>query len=82
MNAISTIADAASFAARPSAQPSALLTASPTQAPAADNRLREVFDEFVGQSFYQQLLGAMRKTVNKPAYFHGGRAEEVFQGQL
>jgi hypothetical protein len=24
----------------------------------------------------------MRKTVRKPAYFHGGRAEEVFQGQL
>jgi hypothetical protein len=24
----------------------------------------------------------MRKTVEKPAYFHGGRAEEVFQGQM
>jgi peptidoglycan hydrolase FlgJ len=24
----------------------------------------------------------MRSTVGKPAYFHGGRGEEVFQGQL
>ncbi len=28
------------------------------------------------------MLKAMRSTVGKPAYFHGGRAEEVFQGQL
>jgi hypothetical protein len=28
------------------------------------------------------MLKAMRATVGKPAYFHGGRAEEVFQGQL
>ena len=44
--------------------------------------LREAFDDFVGQTFFQQMLSAMRKTVDKPAYFHGGRAEEVFQGQL
>ena len=24
----------------------------------------------------------MRKTVGKPAYFHGGMGEELFQGQL
>ncbi len=44
--------------------------------------LRETFDAFVGETFYGQLLSAMRKTVGKPAYFHGGRAEEVFQGQM
>ena len=44
--------------------------------------LREAFDDFVGQSFYGQLIGSMRKTVGKPAYFHGGRAEEVFQSQM
>jgi hypothetical protein len=44
--------------------------------------LREAFDQFVGEAFYGQLLGAMRKTVGKPAYFYGGRAEEIFQGQL
>jgi Rod binding domain-containing protein len=28
------------------------------------------------------MLSSMRKTQRKPAYFHGGRAEEIFQGQL
>lgn len=50
---------------------------------AQDNsELREAFGDFVGQTFYGQMLSAMRKTVDKPAYFHGGRAEEIFQGQL
>lgn len=44
--------------------------------------LREAFDDFVGQSLFGQMLASMRKTVEKPAYFHGGRGEEVFQGQL
>ena len=44
--------------------------------------LKEAFSDFVGQTFFGQLIAAMRKTVDKPAYFHGGRAEEVFQGQL
>lgn len=44
--------------------------------------VREAFDQFVGETFYGQMLASMRKTVGKPAYFHGGRAEEIFQGQL
>jgi hypothetical protein len=44
--------------------------------------LREAFTQFVGEAFYGQMLKAMRATVGNPAYFHGGRAEEVFQGQL
>jgi Rod binding domain-containing protein len=47
-----------------------------------DKKTREAFDSFVGQTFYGQMLKAMRSTVDKPAYFHGGRAEEVFQTQL
>ena len=43
---------------------------------------KKVFNDFVGQTFYGQMLKAMRSTVDKPAYFHGGRAEEMFQGQL
>ncbi len=50
---------------------------------AEDNpELRKAFDDFVGQTVFQQMLASMRKTVGKPAYFHGGRAEEIFQGQL
>jgi hypothetical protein len=48
----------------------------------ASMELRQTFESFVGQTFFGQLLRAMRKTQNKPAYFHGGRAEEIFQQQL
>lgn len=60
-------------------------TAAPPALDAVDKaspELREAFSNFVGQTFYSQLLGSLRKTVDKPAYFHGGRAEEIFQGQL
>jgi hypothetical protein len=43
---------------------------------------KEKFAQFVGEAFYGQMFKAMRSTVGKPAYFHGGRAEEAFQGQL
>ena len=62
-----------------------LKTAAPPQQPATDKaspELRDAFSNFVGQTFYSQMLGSMRKTVEKPAYFHGGRGEEMFQGQL
>ena len=51
-------------------------------AKADDRAVREAFDGFVGETFYGQMLSAMRKTQGKPAYFHGGQAEEIFQGQL
>jgi len=54
--------------------------------PATESRneaeLRNAFNAFVGEAFFGQMLQAMRKTVGKPAYFHGGRAEEIFQQQL
>jgi hypothetical protein len=46
------------------------------------DELRDTFNRFVGEAFYGQMMKAMRSTVGKPAYFHGGHAEEVFQGQL
>jgi Rod binding domain-containing protein len=63
------------------------LTASSPTAPhfgqsEKNGELREAFDSFVGETFYGQMLKSMRKAQGKPAYFHGGRAEEVFQGQL
>jgi flagellar protein FlgJ len=58
----------------------------PAKAPVAkdahDPQAREAFRQFVGETVFSQLLSSMRKTVDKPAYLHGGRAEEVFQGQL
>jgi len=44
--------------------------------------LQNVYQEFVGKTFFGQLLKSMRSTVGKPAYFHGGQAEEVFRSQL
>lgn len=48
----------------------------------ADAAVREAFADFVGQTFYGQMLKSLRQTVDEPAYFHGGRAEEIFQQQL
>jgi len=62
------------FAAKPAIDP--LLQGSRPE------ELRERFTQFVGEAFFGQMIKAMRSTVGKPAYFHGGRAEEVFQGQL
>ena len=49
---------------------------------AGQDELRDVFESFVGETLFSQMLKAARKTQNKPAYFHGGRAEEMFQQQL
>ena len=56
-------------------------TIAPTKAP--DNpALRKAFDKFVGETFYGQMLHAMRQSVGKAAYFDGGQAEEIFTQQL
>ncbi len=44
--------------------------------------VQEAFRTYVGESFFGQMMKAMRSTQGKPAYFHGGHAEEVFRGQL
>jgi Rod binding domain-containing protein len=54
----------------------------PRLADGKTEELRQKFTQFVGEAFYGQMLKAMRSTVGKPAYFYGGRGEEVFQGQL
>ncbi|GAB4150887.1 MAG: hypothetical protein Tsb009_25990 [Planctomycetaceae bacterium] len=43
---------------------------------------KKVFQKFVAGSFYKQMFKAMRKMHDKPAYFHGGQAEEMFQSQI
>jgi len=64
------------------------LTASQPRAPQPpshgdkDAPQRQAFDKFIGETFFGQMLHAMRKTQGKPAYFHGGRAEEIFRQQL
>jgi peptidoglycan hydrolase FlgJ len=50
--------------------------------PPQDPKLRTAFDAFVGETLFAQTLKSMRKSLDKPAYFHGGQAEEIFQQQL
>ena len=45
-------------------------------------KLKDAYTDFVGKTFFGQLLKSMRSTVGTPAYFHGGQAEEVFSAQL
>jgi flagellar protein FlgJ len=52
------------------------------EAAESNNELKDAFSNFVGQTFYSQMLSTLRKSVEKSEYFNGGRGEEVFQGQL
>ena len=43
---------------------------------------RKLAGEFVANAFYGTLLKQMNESKIKGKYFHGGRGEEVFKGQL
>ncbi len=43
---------------------------------------KDAFQDFVAGTFYKMMLKSLRSAEQKPAYFHGGRAEEIFRGQL
>lgn len=49
---------------------------------ASAKQLKDAYTDFVGKTFFGQMMKAMRSTVGKPAYFHGGQGEEVFRAQL
>ena len=49
---------------------------------AGAKEVQETFRKFVGEVFFGQLLKSMRSTQGKPAYFHGGQAEDVFRSQF
>jgi peptidoglycan hydrolase FlgJ len=44
--------------------------------------LRKAFDQFVGQTFYGEMLKEMRKSQGKVAFMNGGQAEQIFTQQL
>jgi Rod binding domain-containing protein len=77
MTSISSIASSTpSPILAPSASPK------PPDAQSKDQALRSAFEDFVGQTLFGETLKSMRKAQRKPAYFHGGRGEEIFQQQL
>lgn len=63
-------------------KPAFMLAADNASAGSASSELKEAFHDFVGQTFFGQMIQAMRSTQQPAAYFHGGRAEEIFQGQF
>ena len=88
---ISSIDDRSSFTSGAAAVSQATQGSLPTTSDAArlevgavkgSPELRQAFDDFVGQTFFGTLMAEMRKGLDGPAYFGGGRTEEVFQGQL
>jgi len=61
-----------------------LRTGAPTAAQQLGDaqEVKDTFRQFIGEAFFGQMMKSMRSTQDKPAYFHGGQAEEVFRGQL
>ena len=49
---------------------------------AEELEVRDKFQEAVAGTFFKQMLKALRSTQGKPAYFHGGQAEEIFQSRM
>lgn len=47
-----------------------------------NDEFRQVFHRFVGETLFAQMLKSMRASQQALPYFGGGRAEEIFQGQL
>lgn len=57
--------------------------AAPREAPQpGDPEVRGKFQDFVAGTFYKTMLKALRDTQRPPKYFHGGQAEQIFQGQF
>jgi hypothetical protein len=54
----------------------------PTARQAGSPEFRKAFTDFVGQTFYGEMLKQMRASVDKPAFVHGGMGETIFQSQL
>jgi Rod binding domain-containing protein len=44
--------------------------------------LKSNFQDFVAGTFYKEMLKSLHKMHGKSAYFDGGQAEKIFQGQL
>ena len=54
----------------------------PLVRPEQPKDLQTQFQESVGTLLYGEMIKSLRKGVGKPAYIHGGQAEEAFQTQM
>ena len=46
------------------------------------SEVREKFQDFVGGTFYKEMLKALRSGQKPPKYLYGKQAEEMFRAQL
>jgi len=70
---------------RQNSQPSSRLPTPDSRLPTNGRdtpEMHKAFTDFVGQTFFGELVKQMRATVDKPAFFHGGMGEDIFQTQL
>lgn len=44
--------------------------------------IREKFQDFVGGTFYKEMLKSLRAAQKPSKYLNGGQAEKIFQGQM
>ena len=44
--------------------------------------IREKFQDFVGGTFYKEMLKSLRAAQRPSKYINGGQAEKIFQGQM
>lgn len=63
-------------------KPQSILDADSALKTPGDQATRDAFQEFVAGTFFQQMFKSLRETQDKPKYFNGGQAEEIFQSQL
>jgi hypothetical protein len=70
----------APFTLTPSPEPRSPLTARRTGHDTPE--MKQAFTDFVGQTFFGEMMKQMRATLDKPAFFHGGMGEDIFQSQL
>jgi len=54
----------------------------PTDPIQRNQLMRKMVDEVVGTTFFEPMLKSAHNSVLKGKYGHGGRGEEMFQGQL
>jgi Rod binding domain-containing protein len=61
---------------------SAINAASSTRNGHDTPELKKAFSDFVGQTFFGEMMKQMRSSLDKPKFFHGGMGEDIFQSQL
>ena len=83
MNTISPFSPAVQTPLPPTGLPGAeMLSLGKDERIGQGDETRKTFQAVMGELLFGQMLKSMRKTVGKPAYFHGGPAEEIFTQHL